>query len=632
MKSSAFRAVILGLLIAPLLGWAQNDSVETVLGHPDMIIHNAKIVTMDDASFNASPGTITEAMAIRDDKILAMGTSQEMQALAGPNTEKFDLKGRTVLPGFILTHEHPTDWAWTEPSALAHVFPEGNEHMVIRFLEGDAATQLTNWEDGLREAVRDAKPGQWILLSSDWGSNFEYMPDLFPAFLPPISRQRLDELAPDNPVRIKNSWVDGLVNTKALEEIARIFPDQRIEGRGNRGPTGRQLEPDVMLYNKVELNADLLQAEMELWAAHGVTVFGSSPYTIGNLNALRILDEEGRMPGRFAWSYTGPDLHYQTLRLVSAQLGNGTDYLWNIGAHGERSGGTCTTLAASERVKAQENCRLDPGDDGRRVKEDIVRSGGRVAAMHSGGDKDIDHLLDIIETKSIEAGLTLEDIRARRHAFDHASGAPRPDQIPRIKRLGMYVSMINTVIWENRTGYDASYRLRNYGEEYIGYAVPRNSVTKAGIMNTQEIDRALPHFLFYNVWVGITRYNSGIDRTLAPEEGTDLITQLKALTIWGAYYVLREDRLGSLEQGKLADFVVLDQDLLNIERDNIPQVKVLMTVLGGKTVHLLPSLANELNADPIGPATWPTRPLENRFVFKGPPPIPEYMRQTGATP
>ena len=632
MKSSAFRAVILGLLIAPLLGWAQNDSVETVLGYPDMIIHNAKIVTMDDASFNASPGTITEAMAIRDDKILAMGTSQEMQALAGPNTEKFDLKGRTVLPGFILTHEHPTDWAWTEPSALAHVFPEGNEHMVIRFLEGDAATQLTNWEDGLREAVRDAKPGQWILLSSDWGSNFEYMPDLFPAFLPPISRQRLDELAPDNPVRIKNSWVDGLVNTKALEEIARIFPDQRIEGRGNRGPTGRQLEPDVMLYNKVELNADLLQAEMELWAAHGVTVYGSSPYTIGNLNALRILDEEGRMPGRFAWSYTGPDLHYQTLRLISAQLGNGTDYLWNIGAHGERSGGTCTTLAASERVKAQENCRLDPGDDGRRVKEDIVRSGGRVAAMHSGGDKDIDHLLDIIETKSIEAGLTLEDIRARRHAFDHASGAPRPDQIPRIKRLGMYVSMINTVIWENRTGYDASYRLRNYGEEYIGYAVPRNSVTKAGIMNTQEIDRALPHFLFYNVWVGITRYNSGIDRTLAPEEGTDLITQLKALTIWGAYYVLREDRLGSLEQGKLADFVVLDQDLLNIERDNIPQVKVLMTVLGGKTVHLLPSLANELNADPIGPATWPTRPLENRFVFKGPPPIPEYMRQTGATP
>lgn len=620
------RFILLFLLIFPVFSSAQNDAVQDTLGYPDMVIYNAKIVTMDDASFTASPGTITQAMAIRDDKILAVGSDRQIRALAGPDTRQINLDGRTVLPGFILTHEHPTDWAWTEPTGLLHVFPEGNEHIVVHFLEGDAQEQLANWEDGLRQAVNKAKPGQWILLSSDWGANFEYMPELFPTFLPQISRQRLDELAPDNPVRVKNSWVDGLVNTRALEEIARIFPEQEIEGRGNRGPTGRQLEPDIMLYNKVELNAELLKAQMELWAAHGVTVYGSSPYTIGNLNALRILDEESRMPGRFAWSYTGPDLHYQTLRLISALLGNGTDYLWNIGAHGERSGGNCTTLPASDRVKAQEDCRLEPGDDGRRVKEDIVRSGGRIAAMHSGGDKDIDHLLDVIETQSEKAGLSLEEIRERRHAFDHASGAPRPDQIPRIKNLGMMVSMINTVIWENRTGYDASYRLRNYGAEYIHLSVPRNSVTKAGIMNTQEIDRALPQFLFYNVWVGMTRYNSGVDLVLAPEEGTDLMTQLKALTIWGAYYVLREDRLGSLEQGKLADFIVLDQDLLNIPTDDIPEVKVLMTVIGGKTVHLLPDLADELGAPTTGPTTWPTNPLKNRYIFKGPPPIPDYMR------
>ncbi len=626
MKFTKFGAMLFSLLIAPAVSWAQSESIESILGYPDTIIHNARIVTMDDPSFTADPGTIAQAMAIRDEKILAIGANQQIRALAGPETRQLDLKGRTVLPGFILTHEHPTDWAWTEPSALKHVFPEGNEHMVIRFLEGDAATQLANWEDGLRAAVRDARPGQWILLSSDWGSNFENMPELFPKFLPQITRQRLDELAPDNPVRIKNSWVDGLVNTRALEEIARIFPEQELEGRGNRGPTGRQLEPDIMLHNKVELNADLLEAEMELWAAHGVTVYGSSPYTIGNLNALRILDEEGRMPGRFAWSYTGPDLHYQTIRLVSALLGNGSDYLWNIGAHGERSGGNCTTLPASERVKSQEDCRLEPGDDGRRVKEDIVRSGGRIGAMHSGGDKDIDHLLDVIETKSLEAGLSLEEIRKRRHAFDHASGAPRPDQIPRIKRLGMLVSMINTVIWENRTGYNTSYRLRNYGEEYLHLAVPRASVTKAGVMSTQEIDRAIPHYLFYNLWVGMTRYNSALDRTLAPEEGTDLMTQLKALTIWGAYYVLREDRLGSLERGKLADFVVLDRHLLDIPIDEIPQTKVLMTVIGGKTVHLLPGLATELDTAAVGPTNWPTKPLENRFVFKGPPPIPDYMK------
>ncbi len=619
------KTVAILLSIIPCVAAAQ--SIAPTLGYPDTVVYNANIITMDDASFSSSPGTIVEAMAVRGDTILAVGSNQQMRALAGPKTRVLDLDGRTVLPGFILTHEHPTDWAWTEPSALQHVFPEGNEHIVVHFLQGDAAEQLANWEEGLKAAVKKAKPGQWILLSSDWGSNFEYMPELFPKFLPQISRQRLDELAPDNPVRVKNSWVDGLVNSRALEVVADVFPDQEISGRGNRGPTGRQLEPDVMLHEKVDLNAELLRSQMELWAAHGVTVYGSSPYTIGNLNALRILDQESRLPGRFAWSYTGPDLHYQTIRLVSALLGNGTDYLWNIGAHGERSGGNCTTLAASERVKSQENCRLDPGDDGRRVKEDIVRSGGRVAAMHSGGDKDIDHLLDIIEEQSAAAGLSLEEIRARRHAFDHASGAPRPDQIPRIKNLGMMVSMINTVIWENRTGYDASYRLRNYGAEYAHLSVPRNSVTKAGIMNTQEIDRALPHFLFYNLWVGMTRYNSGVDLVLAPEEGTDLLTQLKALTIWGAYYVLREDRLGSLEPGKLADFVVLDRDLLSIPRDDIPNTRVLMTVLGGDTIHLLPGLASELDEEAVGPTTWPSKPLQNRFVFKGPPGIPEYMKQ-----
>jgi predicted amidohydrolase YtcJ len=361
---------------------------------------------------------------------------------------------------------------------------------------------------------------------------------------------------------------------------------------------------------------------MALWAAHGVTTFGSSPYAIGNLQALARLDREGQMPARFAWGYSGPDLHFETLRLVAGLLGNGSEYLWNVGAQGEESGGTCTTIEASPKVKAREDCAFTPGSTGRRVLEDIVRAGGRVGTMHSGGDKDIDHLLDVIETKSKEAGLTLEQIRERRHAFDHASGAPRPDQIPRIKRLGMMVSMINTVLWENRTGYDISFRVRDYGIEYAHYAVPRKSVTAAGVMNSQEIDRPLPHWLFYNVWVGMTRFNEGYQRAYAPREATDRVTQLKALTTWGAHYVFREKTMGSIEPGKLADFVVLDRDFLTVPQDEIPKIKVLMTVVGGRPVHLLPALAQELGMPPVGPATWPTRPLETRFVFKGPPPVP----------
>ncbi|HEY5627677.1 MAG TPA: hypothetical protein VIR79_07005, partial [Nitrospira sp.] len=131
MKFKLFRAVLIGSLIVPVVSWSQDESIASILGFPDMIIHNAKIVTMDDPSFTPDPGTISEAMAIRDDKILAIGSNQLIRSLAGPETRQLDLQGRTVLPGIILTHEHPTDWAWTEPSALEHVFPEGNEHMVI---------------------------------------------------------------------------------------------------------------------------------------------------------------------------------------------------------------------------------------------------------------------------------------------------------------------------------------------------------------------------------------------------------------------------------------------------------------------------------------------------------------------
>ncbi len=575
-----------------------------------------------------NPGTIVEALVVRGGEILALGSSDDMLKLVGPSTQVIDLAGRTVLPGFILTHGHPTDRIWEAGGyALRHVLPEGNEHMVVRILEGTAEQQIASWETVLQEAVEVAKPGQWILLGSNWGGNYEHMPKLIVDFWRHITVERLDELAPNNPVRIKNSTVDGMLNTRGMEESKRVFPN--YTARGNRGPTGRMLEPDVMLHNKVDVNANLLEAELELWTAHGITSFGSAPYTINNLAALTKLDNENRMTGRFGWSYTGPDLHYHTIRLVSALLGTGSDYLWNIGAHGEFSGGSCTTLPASERIKQIERCNLEHGTQGRRVKEDIVRSGGRIAAMHSGGDKDIDYLMDIIEEQSAAAGFTLDQIRALRHGFDHASGAPRPDQMPRIKRLGMMISMLNTMLWENNRGYDASYRVKNYGEEYAHYIVPRNSVTKAGIMNSQEIDRPLPHFMFYNIWVGMTRYNEPCGRYYAEEEGTDLVTQLKASTIWGAYYLLRENRIGSLEQGKLADFMVLDRDIMTIPTEDIPHVKVQMTVLGGKTLHLLEGLGDELGTDPVGPATWPLRPLETRFIFKGPPNVCPAIRPDG---
>src|SRR3990172_8180806 len=97
-------------------------------------------------------------------------------------------------------------------------------------------------------------------------------------------------------------------------------------------------------------------------------------------------------------------------------------------------------------------CASSPGTVAREILERIVESGLRVATMHTGGDQDIDYLMDAIEAGSKRAGFTIDAIRAKRHAFDHGAGAPRPDQIPRMKRLGMIASEINTILWETHRG------------------------------------------------------------------------------------------------------------------------------------------------------------------------------------
>jgi len=102
--------VFLILLFSIRTAQAQNPNIAAELGYPDMILSNGKVVTMDDNGFGPEVGTITQAMAVRNGRILRTGTNAEIRALAGPQTQKVDLKGREVLPSFTHTHEHPTDW------------------------------------------------------------------------------------------------------------------------------------------------------------------------------------------------------------------------------------------------------------------------------------------------------------------------------------------------------------------------------------------------------------------------------------------------------------------------------------------------------------------------------------------
>ena len=126
MRTAGVNVKILSaIMLCSVWGWAQNADIAARLGaYPQTVVYNGKIVTMDDASFTSNVGTIVQAMAIRDDKILAMGTNADMRALAGPQTKQIDVKGRTILPSFILTHEHPNGLVFPGTSGSDSCAPE----------------------------------------------------------------------------------------------------------------------------------------------------------------------------------------------------------------------------------------------------------------------------------------------------------------------------------------------------------------------------------------------------------------------------------------------------------------------------------------------------------------------------
>ena len=118
---------------------------------PDMVVFNAQIITVDNPDFTSDLGTIAEAMAIRDGKILSIGNNAEIKALAGSDTQKIDLKGRTVIPGFILVHEHPYDWAGVSDKILKKVITD--DIAILKIFDGHPDDQIKAFPDVLREAV-----------------------------------------------------------------------------------------------------------------------------------------------------------------------------------------------------------------------------------------------------------------------------------------------------------------------------------------------------------------------------------------------------------------------------------------------------------------------------------------------
>jgi predicted amidohydrolase YtcJ len=215
---------------------------------------------------------------------------------------------------------------------------------------------------------------------------------------------------------------------------------------------------------------------------------------------------------------------------------------------------------------------------------EALRRGWRIGGFHNHGDLATDYLLMLIEQASEDAGMSLEEIRRKRHAIDHCAANPRPDQIAKGVRLGL--------AWTCTTKYvmRADFAAKNRSaEELAKYVVPLKSMVDGGLhpaFHTDGHDGG--PLLFQYLQTMITRRDPISGRIWNTNEGLDREDVLRSATRWGAEYTLKEKELGTLEPGKWADLIVIDRDFLTAPTEQINRIQVLTTIVGGRVVYQRP--------------------------------------------
>jgi len=594
------------LVIGPGHALGQVQIPNRFVPQADTIVVNAKIYAMDNVSTSVNPGTVAEAMAIKNGKVLGLGRNAEIQLLAGPQTEILDVNGRTVIPGVIDTHSHLDSYGvgrWAAEVLKSKTeFEWRIQAPPFEFEWG------VNWEEGwdyiveagqetLSEAVLETPPEEWIVMVIQ-GANCRAG---FGQARYTKQNMRLDEIAPNNRVHvvcgprpILNTQAEEFYRSEWGDPVEPGLIDVFDDNTGRASNTLNRVLRTDYLTDPEEL-AEILERQNWLWAATGITTWSSTIRGRRTIDIYRLLDQRGRIGTRLAFSPSMGTLAQTTFERMHPDFkGYGTDYVWFNGMSLRGVDGAYPSFATT----------LQPPEISQEIKDrewekptnawvqDIIAMGHRYANTHMAGDYVVDTALDWIEQESARLGMSLEDIRAQRHAFDHCAMNPRPDQIPRLAELNVIMSCAPKYIDRAIVGI-----AQDYGEAYTKWVLPAKAMIDGGVRTVLEIDsNSHPEYgTFYWLDLLVNRISEN-GRVYNPEERIDRVLALKMATIWAAEYVLREDVLGSLEPGKWADFLVLDKPYFDSDAlpdEMIRTVRPLLTRVGNNTVYLNAALADE---------------------------------------
>ncbi|MEE9576709.1 MAG: amidohydrolase [Gemmatimonadota bacterium] len=561
-------------------GGDRGNGGPAVEGPADLVLKNGRIVTLDDQVPEA------EALAAAGGRILAVGSDRRMEAFIGPETEVIDLEGRLAIPGFIEGH--------------GHYMGLGVSKTIL------ALDAVRSWEEIVEmvaEAAREAETGQWIRGHGWHQEKWDSLPEPNVDEVP--IHTSLSAVSPDNPVYLSHaSGHAAFVNARALDLAGigsstsdppggTIVRDEAGDPTGLLRETAQGLARSAMQRDQAARPLDERMGELRRAAAlaaedllaRGVTSFHDAGASFETIDFFKALADEGALPVRL----------YVMVRASNQEMAQKLEAYRMI----DHAGGLLTVRSIKRQVDGALGSHgawlLEPYDDmpesvGLVLEplDDIGESAGLALEhgyqlnTHAIGDRANREILDLYEEAyaTARAANAESDLRWR---IEHAQHV-HPQDLPRFAELGVVASMqaihgCSDAPWvPERLGLE---RAKSGGYMWRALTESGAVVTNGTDAPVEDVDPIAAYYctVARRLPDGSVFFEGQEDQRL------DRIEALRTYTINNAYAAFEEDRKGTLAPGKYADIVVLSKDILTVSEEEIPEARVLFTIVGGEVKY-----------------------------------------------
>ncbi len=548
----------------------------------DMVLLNAKIITVD------ATDRIAQAVAVAGGKILAVGSNDEIRRHIGSSTERVDLDGRAVTPGLLDAH--------------AHFHSGGVQRLFVLDVSFPAVKSIEDVGRAVRAQAAKLPDGAWVE-GRGWDEGKLEDRRL-------ITARDLDRAASNHPVYLTQTTGHyGVANSVALQMagIGKDTPDPpngTIDRYPDGTPTGVLKESAQGLVRRLIPPRTAAESEQGLrelakaFNAEGMTGVKDPGISEGAWNAYRRVKTEGRLTVRVFALWSGGTTEDAAARLIAqrgattrANESTGDDHLMSGGVKlfVDGSGGARTAWLHEEWNKNLRDVdtgnRGYPASDPETLRAMVLRYhvAGMHISAHAIGDRAIDWIVD-----SYAMALQRTPTRGLRHGIIHAN-IPTDRAIDVMARLQRtydagYPEPSATFTWWIGDTYAG-----NFGPARAARLNPFATFRTKGILWANGSDFPVTPFQArYGIWSAVARETllAAHGRTpFGTNQGVDVRTALRAVTIWAARQMFLEQKIGSIEVGKYADLAVWDRDPYSVPTDQLKDMQCQMTIFNGKTVY-----------------------------------------------